>query len=287
MKLSAIASDAGLDDLVITEQDLESGLEPLSLGTSTDVPRSVEAVQSTRKETEDVTQSLNAPRPMAKPTSVMNVQTPQEAARDMEFIRTRRDELNAKAAAAEKEKEGKDRENLDTNGSAGQESEAGEQLRPSKMETTSPTAPARTAQPASQPQATSPPLDEPLRSTSSGTLQASIAPIQRHPYRMSTYEPFMPFPYMTSTAVMGATGLIIQRQPGAAGSVSLSGTELSTNVSNRSCHSCGITQTSEWKLGPDGPDTLCGVCGVHWLQQAQTWSMLPPYLPMFKVGGEV
>lgn len=29
------------------------------------------------------------------------------------------------------------------------------------------------------------------------------------------------------------------------------------------CHSCGTTQTPEWRRGPDGARTLCNACGLH------------------------
>lgn len=30
----------------------------------------------------------------------------------------------------------------------------------------------------------------------------------------------------------------------------------------RRCHGCGSSVTSEWRTGPDGPDSLCDICGV-------------------------
>ncbi|KAH8080932.1 hypothetical protein HD553DRAFT_109856 [Filobasidium floriforme] len=291
LKLSAVASDCGLDDLVITEQDLESGLEPLSLvrPAGSVRTRSGENV-STEKEGENGTQALNASRLVAKPTSVMNAQTPAEAARDMEFIRTRRDELNAKAAAAEKEKEkeGKDREELDNNGVGGLDLEP---IDPDhdliKRDLASP-AKLSSAVPPFTETFVALPARETTQSTASPLqLQASIAPIQRHPYRLSTYEPFMPFPYMMTAAVSDAPGMLSPRQSVDTGLTSLVPTphDYQTNLPLRTCHSCGVVQATEWKLGPDGPDTLCAVCGTHWLQQAQTWLSLPPYKSMSKVGG--
>jgi hypothetical protein len=30
------------------------------------------------------------------------------------------------------------------------------------------------------------------------------------------------------------------------------------------CHSCGTSDTPEWRKGPDGPKTLCNSCGLQW-----------------------
>ncbi|CAO3694273.1 unnamed protein product [Umbelopsis ramanniana] len=30
------------------------------------------------------------------------------------------------------------------------------------------------------------------------------------------------------------------------------------------CHSCNITETPEWRRGPDGARTLCNACGLHY-----------------------
>jgi hypothetical protein len=291
LKLSAIASDAGLDDLVVTEQDLESGLEPLSLGRPAGSvrTRSGENV-STEKEGENGTQALNASRLVAKPTSVMNAQTPAEAARDMEFIRTRRDELNAKAAAAEKEKEKecKDREELDNNGVDGLDLEP---IDPDhdlvKRDLASPAKLSSAVPPYTETFVALPSRETTQSMASPLQLQASIAPIQRHPYRLSTYEPFMPFPYVMTAAASDAPGMLSPRQSVDTGLASLVPTPTHDYQTLRTCHSCGIVQATEWKLGPDGPDTLCAVCGTHWLQQAQTWLSLPPYKPMSEVGGGI
>ncbi|OWZ66863.1 hypothetical protein AYX14_05861 [Cryptococcus neoformans] len=32
----------------------------------------------------------------------------------------------------------------------------------------------------------------------------------------------------------------------------------------RRCHGCGSSVTSEWRTGPDGPDSLCDICGMHY-----------------------
>lgn len=268
----------------MTEQDLESGLEPLSLGDLSNAAQTGRAVQATKPEGEDNTQSPHPSRLLAKPTSVMNVQTPQEAARDMEFIRTRRDELNAKAAAAEKELKGKEREGFGESEPAGRDSELTEQAHPAFDIVTSPIIPA----PAPESMVISPGPEISMSTASPLELQASIVPI-RHPYRISTYEPFMPFPYMMTTPALDGVNSTAQARIGGVGLTNLipmQGNEGLARQVHRSCHSCGIMQTSEWKLGPDGPDTLCGVCGVHWLMQVQSWSMLPPYFPT-KVGGAV
>ncbi|UNI17868.1 hypothetical protein JDV02_004182 [Purpureocillium takamizusanense] len=33
------------------------------------------------------------------------------------------------------------------------------------------------------------------------------------------------------------------------------------------CHSCGTGDTPEWRQGPDGPGTLCNVCGLVFQKQ--------------------
>ncbi|KAI9321606.1 GATA zinc finger-domain-containing protein [Dichotomocladium elegans] len=30
------------------------------------------------------------------------------------------------------------------------------------------------------------------------------------------------------------------------------------------CHSCNISETPEWRRGPDGARTLCNACGLHY-----------------------
>ncbi|CAG8731262.1 284_t:CDS:2, partial [Gigaspora rosea] len=32
------------------------------------------------------------------------------------------------------------------------------------------------------------------------------------------------------------------------------------------CHSCNISETPEWRRGPDGARTLCNACGLHEFQ---------------------
>ncbi|KAG1196861.1 hypothetical protein G6F70_007105 [Rhizopus microsporus] len=36
------------------------------------------------------------------------------------------------------------------------------------------------------------------------------------------------------------------------------------NVLGHKCHSCGTTETPEWRRGPDGARTLCNACGLHY-----------------------
>eukprot|EP01089_Gocevia_fonbrunei_P014992 TRINITY_DN4275_c0_g1_i2.p1 TRINITY_DN4275_c0_g1~~TRINITY_DN4275_c0_g1_i2.p1 ORF type:complete len:120 (+),score=28.58 TRINITY_DN4275_c0_g1_i2:50-409(+) len=33
---------------------------------------------------------------------------------------------------------------------------------------------------------------------------------------------------------------------------------------NLHCYSCGVTETPEWRRGPDGEHTLCNACGLHY-----------------------
>jgi hypothetical protein len=34
-------------------------------------------------------------------------------------------------------------------------------------------------------------------------------------------------------------------------------------TSDRKCSNCGITETPEWRRGPDGQRSLCNACGLH------------------------
>ncbi|CEP07140.1 hypothetical protein [Parasitella parasitica] len=36
------------------------------------------------------------------------------------------------------------------------------------------------------------------------------------------------------------------------------------NLIGQKCHSCGTTETPEWRRGPDGARTLCNACGLHY-----------------------
>lgn len=36
------------------------------------------------------------------------------------------------------------------------------------------------------------------------------------------------------------------------------------NMIGQKCHSCGTTETPEWRRGPDGARTLCNACGLHY-----------------------
>jgi hypothetical protein len=277
LQLSAIASEAGLKDLVVTEEDLTNGLRPL-------------AIEDTNKTNPSKTNigsdSLPAPIPGAKsatkPNSVLNFQTPQEAARDMEFIRMRRDELNAKAAAAEREKGGREREESE---STMQVDIGGVMLHndlvPDEMGQAYATAKLpdhRQAIPAGNTLASSPALLPGSQTTPHET--AFMPPTQRQPFRYSTYQPFMPFPYI-STQNQGALGSYSEHMD--LNSMALANIALQSTPP-RSCHSCGIMHATEWKTGPDGPETLCAVCGFHWLQQGQAWALLPEYKVSFQVG---
>ena len=100
VQLSTIASETGLpsvglNESVRTEPLVDSSRRSLSPHDSTQAHQSTKG----KRGSEDVT------TPLKPATSVLHSQTPQEAARDMEFIRARRDELTAKAAAAERGKE--------------------------------------------------------------------------------------------------------------------------------------------------------------------------------------
>ncbi|KAG2230368.1 hypothetical protein INT48_007663 [Thamnidium elegans] len=35
------------------------------------------------------------------------------------------------------------------------------------------------------------------------------------------------------------------------------------------CHSCNISETPEWRRGPDGARTLCNACGLHYAKLAR------------------
>jgi len=41
------------------------------------------------------------------------------------------------------------------------------------------------------------------------------------------------------------------------------------------CHSCGETQTSEWRRGPDGYKSLCNACGLHYASIVKKEKMIP------------
>ncbi|KAI9221753.1 hypothetical protein BC828DRAFT_414593 [Blastocladiella britannica] len=38
----------------------------------------------------------------------------------------------------------------------------------------------------------------------------------------------------------------------------------SVRAKTHQCHSCHVTETPEWRRGPDGRATLCNACGLHW-----------------------
>jgi hypothetical protein len=286
LQLSAIASEAGLEDLVVTEDDLAKKLNPITIGGVSSEPDGWKR----KKDDEDSgSRPVSGNKVVANPTSVLNFQTPQEAARDMEFIRARRDELNAKAAAAEREKEGKEKEvedpaqqaeslvepvlsvgQLDTNVTrTGLLSDLGESNRTGST----------FISPAIRTDfIASPPI---------AIQEADYVPSQRHPFRLSTFEPFIPFPYVMTSTVPRTDE--VETLTGNTGTDSMPLTNMSTNFyangTSRTCHSCGIIHATRWKPGPDGPDTLCDVCGYHWLQQGQSWGLLPQYKVTFAVGG--
>jgi hypothetical protein len=281
LQLSAIASEAGLKDLVVTEEDLANGLEPLAIGDSSLV-RSRTEVSKAKTEIDSSPVVLPIGKSIAKPNSVMNFQTPQEAARDMEFIRMRRDELNAKAAAAEREKEGKEQGDIE----ATMQVEVGEVLPEDgpisdalgQDQITAKLPDYQQAVLAGNPLA-SPPAFPPAAQTISMD-NAFIQPVQRHPFRFSTYQPFMPFPYVMNQD-QGSLGTYNQQME--PNSMAFPNMALPSTPTH-SCHSCGVMHASEWKTGPDGPETLCAVCGYHWLQQSQAWASLPGYKVSFQVG---
>jgi len=41
------------------------------------------------------------------------------------------------------------------------------------------------------------------------------------------------------------------------------------------CHSCGITDTPEWRRGPDGCKSLCNACGLHYAKILKRETMVP------------
>ncbi|KAH7342167.1 hypothetical protein B0J17DRAFT_567400 [Rhizoctonia solani] len=50
-----------------------------------------------------------------------------------------------------------------------------------------------------------------------------------------------------------------------------------------SCHSCEITDTPEWRRGPDGQRTLCNACGLHYAKLVRKRDRIISSLP---AGGE-
>ncbi|RCI12582.1 hypothetical protein L249_0109 [Ophiocordyceps polyrhachis-furcata BCC 54312] len=42
--------------------------------------------------------------------------------------------------------------------------------------------------------------------------------------------------------------------------------------SRMKCHVCGISETPEWRCGPDGIGTLCNVCGLIFAKQQRKQS---------------
>jgi len=265
----------------VTEEDLANGLKPLAIG-GTSMVRSKTEVSRARTDSESSPAVIPAGKSVAKPNSVMNFQTPQEAARDMEFIRMRRDELNAKAAAAEREKESKEQEDNE----ATMQVEVGEVLAndgfaPDALgqDQTTPNLPDYQQAVLAGNALASPPAILPTAQTIS-MEGAFVPPVQRHPFRFSTYQPFMPFPYVTNQdhGVLGTYNQHMEPNSMVFPNMAL------PSSPTHSCHSCGVMQASEWKTGPDGPETLCAVCGYHWLQQGQAWASLPGYKVSFQVG---
>ncbi|GAA5798919.1 hypothetical protein HPULCUR_004327 [Helicostylum pulchrum] len=63
------------------------------------------------------------------------------------------------------------------------------------------------------------------------------------------------------------------------GSSSPSSSTISNNIRQRKrgkrpafqgrCHSCNISETPEWRRGPDGARTLCNACGLHYAKLAR------------------
>jgi len=41
-----------------------------------------------------------------------------------------------------------------------------------------------------------------------------------------------------------------------------------------SCHTCGVTNTPEWRRGPNGAKTLCNACGLAWAKAVKQKDML-------------
>jgi len=41
------------------------------------------------------------------------------------------------------------------------------------------------------------------------------------------------------------------------------------------CHSCGTTETPEWRRGPDGCKSLCNACGLHYAKILKRETMVP------------
>lgn len=45
------------------------------------------------------------------------------------------------------------------------------------------------------------------------------------------------------------------------------------------CHSCGTTDTPEWRRGPDGCKSLCNACGLHYAKILRRETMIPNRQP--------
>ncbi|RHN53393.1 putative transcription factor C2C2-GATA family [Medicago truncatula] len=48
-----------------------------------------------------------------------------------------------------------------------------------------------------------------------------------------------------------------------------------TSTIGRKCHHCGADNTPQWRVGPDGPKTLCNACGVRY----RSGRLVPEYRP--------
>jgi len=51
------------------------------------------------------------------------------------------------------------------------------------------------------------------------------------------------------------------------------------SILNMYCHSCGTTDTVEWRRGPDGTKSLCNACGLHYAKMMKREMMVPNRQP--------
>lgn len=58
---------------------------------------------------------------------------------------------------------------------------------------------------------------------------------------------------------------------------SLSYAKLSSasSISSNICRNCGTGDTSQWRVGPEGKNTLCNGCGIRWKRRGDPGLKLP------------
>lgn len=52
-----------------------------------------------------------------------------------------------------------------------------------------------------------------------------------------------------------------------------------TSVRYGGCHMCGITESPEWRKGPDGLNTLCNACGLQYAKKLRQMAAQNPTPP--------